>query len=284
MTAAGIDIASLREWIGREERSADVVSAELVRRLRATLDQEPGMPAAGEPAPAAVHWCLAPAVAPMSALGPDGHPARGGFLPPVPLPRRMWAGGELQFRDALRVGDAVERRSRVRDVRLKEGRTGTLCFVTVDHELVTGRGPALTERQDIVFRQASDGAAPPAAAAPAAPPRPDWRRVVRSDAVLLFRYSALTFNGHRIHYDRRYCLEEEGYPGLIVHGPLQASLLVEFAAGLRGTVPARFSFRALRPLIEGGELSLNAARREAGLALWIADQDGATTMAAEASW
>jgi 3-methylfumaryl-CoA hydratase len=287
MSAAGLEIAPLRDWIGREERSADTVTVELVRRLRATLDQEPGTPQPGEAAPAAVHWCLAPLVAPMAALGPDGHPVRGGFLPPVPLPRRMWAGGELAFSDRLRVGDAVERRSRIADIRAKEGRTGTLCFVTVEHEVSTGRGLALAERQDIVFRgAAADGAAAPdrAAPPPADTPRPEWRRVMRSDPVLLFRYSALTFNSHRIHYDRRYCLEEEGYAGLVVHGPLQATLLVEFAAGVRGALPARFGFRAVRPLIEGGEFSLNAARREAGLALWIADHDGATTMAAEASW
>ena len=181
-----------------------------------------------------MHWCLAPAVVPASELGPDGHPARGGFLPPVPLPRRMWAGGELEFFDTLRVGDEVTRTSRIKDVTMKTGSTGTLCFVAVDHELTTPRGTAIRERHDIVYRDVIAGCRrrPPSRAAP--PPVAQHRETHMADPVLLFRYSALTFNGHRIHYDRDYVTKVEGYPGLIFHGPMQAALQIEFAAKLRG--------------------------------------------------
>jgi len=148
------DIDHLRQWIGRTTQATDIVTAQLVKGLRATLFLPIGEPKAGEAAPFPVHWCLAPAVVPMSEFGPDGHPSRGGFLPPVPLPRRMWAGGELEFFDFLRVGDEVTRTSRIADVSLKSGSTGTLCFVAVDHEITTLRGTAIRERHNIVYRDA----------------------------------------------------------------------------------------------------------------------------------
>ena len=169
-------------------------------------------------------------------LGPDGHPTRGGFLPPVPLPRRMWAGGELEFFEPLRVGDDSKRTSRITDVTIKTGSTGTLCFVSVEHIVSTPRGMALRERQDIVYRDM--GGAAPSAKAPPPAPVAKHRESHVSDPVLLFRYSALTFNGHRIHYDRDYVTKVEGYPGLIFHGPLQAALIVEFAAKLHGGTAA----------------------------------------------
>ena len=170
----------------------------------------------------------------MSELGPDGHPARGGFLPPVPLPRRMWAGGELEFFDTLRVGDEVTRTSRIAEVTMKTGSTGVLCFVSVDHLVTTPRGTAIRERQDIVYRDVSTAAAAPAKPA-APPPTAQHRESHMADPVLLFRYSALTFNGHRIHYDRDYVTKVEGYPGLIFHGPMQAAL----AGGIRGQAARR---------------------------------------------
>jgi 3-methylfumaryl-CoA hydratase len=272
-----IDIAHLRQWIGRTEETRDLVTSRLVRGLLATLDRE------DDAVPAAIHWCLAPAIARQSLLGPDGHPERGGFLPPVPLPRRMWAGGALEFHDALRIGDDVTRRSRIADVQAKQGRSGNLCFVTVEHDYATARGPALTERQDIVYREAespthTDGGSEPPR------PAPRWQRKLTADAVMLFRYSALTFNGHRIHYDRSYCRKVEAYPGLVVHGPLQATLLVEHAVAARGATPRRFDFRAVRPLFDGTEFSLNAAEDGDGLSLWIADEAGRATMTATASW
>jgi 3-methylfumaryl-CoA hydratase len=221
-------------------------------------------------------------VFPMSELGPDGHPARGGFLPPVPLPRRMWAGGELEFLDTLCIGDEVTRRSEISDVTMKTGSTGALCFVTVAHLVTTARGIAIRERQDIVYRDLPSGAQP---AAKPPPPAAAHRESHMADPVLLFRYSALTFNGHRIHYDRDYVTKVEGYPGLVFHGPMQAALLVDFAARLRGgTAPKKFSYRGLQPLFDGSEFSVNANEAAAGMELWTANAADMPTMKASAEW
>ena len=275
-----LDIETLRGWIGRTDTASDEVTAQKAREMRVTLDQDAGTPQAGDAAILTAHWCLAQPTVPLRGVGPDGHPARGGFLPPVPLPRRMWAGGELHFRDAVRVGDAVTRTSRIADVVVKEGRTGTLCFVTVAHEISTPRGIALRERQDIVYRGVD---APAGGQGKSEPPRaPTWQETVDAGPVMLFRYSAITFNSHRIHYDRTYCREEEGYPGLVVHGPLQATLLVEFAARLLGRPPEVFSFRSVRPIFDGAPLTLNAVEGVEGLELWTADAEGRAAMLAHA--
>jgi 3-methylfumaryl-CoA hydratase len=277
------DLDHLRQWIGRTEKASDIVTAQLVRGLRATLFLEIGTPKPGDAAPFTVHWCLAQPVYPMSELGPDGHPARGGFLPPVPLPRRMWAGGELEFLEPLRVGDETTRTSRISDVTMKTGSTGALCFVSVEHLITTSRGLAIRERQDIVYRDVSPTAAPAKPAAP--PPAARHRESHLADPVLLFRYSALTFNGHRIHYDRDYVTKVEGYPGLIFHGPLQAALLVEFAAKLHGgAAPKKFSYRGVQPLFEGREFSVNANDTDAGMELWTANSAGQPTMKGTATW
>ena len=274
-----IDTNHLRQWIGRTEEKTDIVTAHLVKGLRATLFQEIGEPKAGDAAPLTAHWCLALPVAPMSEIGPDGHPTRGGFLPPVPLPRRMWAGGEIQFLRPLRVGDEATRTSRISDVTMKTGSTGVLCFVSVEHTVTTLRGTAIRERHDIVYRDMG-GAAP--ASPPKAPPPPPvakHRESHVSDPVLLFRYSALTFNGHRIHYDRDYVTKVEGYPGLIFHGP------IELAAKLHGgKAPAKFVYRGLQPLFDGSEFSVNASEISSGLDLWTANTRGEPTMRGTASW
>jgi 3-methylfumaryl-CoA hydratase len=278
-----LDLDHLRQWIARTTQVSDTVTAQLTKSLRATLFLEIGEPKVGDAAPITVHWCLGQPVVAMSELGPDGHPARGGFLPPVPLPRRMWAGGELEFVGALRVGDEVTRTSRIADVTLKTGSTGTLCFVAVDHLIATSRGTAIRERQDIVYRNVSPAA--PASVKPASPPAAQHRETHMADAVLLFRYSALTFNGHRIHYDRDYVTRVEGYPGLIFHGPMQAALMVEFAAKLRGgRVPKKFSYRGVQPLFEGSEFSVNANITDAGMELWTANSERQPTMKATAAW
>jgi 3-methylfumaryl-CoA hydratase len=283
MTEA-LDLDHLRQWIGRTEQVTDVVTAHLVKGLRATLFMEIGAPKPGDAAPSTAHWCLAQPVYPMSQLGPDGHPTRGGFLPPVPLPRRMWAGGELEFFEPLRVGDEMTRSSRISDVTMKSGSTGVLCFVSVEHEITTPRGTALRERQDIVYR---DMSAPQAVAPAKAPPPPvaKHRESHMADPVLLFRYSALTFNGHRIHYDRDYVTKVEGYPGLIFHGPMQAAFIVELAARLHGgTAPKKLGYRGLQPLFEGSEFSVNANDTPAGMELWIANSAGQPTMKGTATW
>jgi len=270
----------LQRWIGRTQSASDTVTAQLVKELRATLFLDVGDPERGDIAPATTHWCLAQPVASMDALGPDGHPARGGFLPPVPLPRRMWAGGELEFLMDLHIGDEVSRTSMIADITVKEGRTGVLCFVAVDHVIETLRGVAIRERQNIVYRDVT----PPRADEKSDTLVAEHKVEYPADPVLLFRYSALTFNGHRIHYDRDYVTKVEGYPGLIVHGPLQASLIVEMAERVRGQRPKLVSYRGVRPLFDGGMFSVNATNNDGGLSLWTADSSGQPTMTATAHW
>jgi 3-methylfumaryl-CoA hydratase len=285
--AEKLDIDHLRQWIGRTTEASDIVTAHLVMGLRATLFQEIGEPKTGDAAPWTTHWCLAQPVFPMAQLSQDGHPTRGGFLPPVPLPRRMWAGGELEFFEPLRVGDEAKRSSRITDVTMKTGSTGVLCFVSVEHLITTSRGTAIRERQDIVYRDMSgaQGAAPAKAPPPAPAPVAKHRETHMADPVLLFRYSALTFNGHRIHYDRDYVTKVEGYPGLVFHGPLQAAFIVELAAKLRGgKAPKKFSYRGLQPLFEGSEFSVNASESDAGMELWTANSAGQPTMKGTATW
>jgi 3-methylfumaryl-CoA hydratase len=280
-----LDLDHLRQWIGRTTEVSDIVTAQLTKGLRATLFQEIGEPRPGDAAPFTTHWCLGQPVYPMSELGPDGHPTRGGFLPPVPLPRRMWAGGELEFIDPLRVGDVAKRSSRISDVTMKAGSTGVLCFVSVQHGVTTSRGVAIRERQDIVYRDVSGTAQAAPAKSPPPPPVAQHQEKHVSDPVLLFRYSALTFNGHRIHYDRDYVTKVEGYPGLIFHGPLQASFIVELAAKLHGgQPPKKLSYRGVQPLFEGSEFSINANTGDNGMELWVADAEGQPTMKGTATW
>ena len=236
-----------REWVGRTESRDDVVAAAPLVSLAALLDRDDPPPRAGDAAPPLAHWLYFLPSYRQSEAGPDGHAARGGFLPPVPLPRRMWAGSRLEFLRPLRVGSAVKRVSRIADVVPKHGRSGALVFVTVRHEVSDDRGLVLTDEHDIVFRGETALANAPTPAPAAAP----WQREIRPDPLLLFRYSAVTFNGHRIHYDHPYVTRVEGYPGLVVHGPLIATLLVDL---LRRNLPqaalATYSFRALRPLFD----------------------------------
>ena len=271
MDETELDLDRLRSWIGRTERQRDLLTARLVTAYRATLLDDARPAELGEAAPPGMHACLAPPIAPMSALGPDGHPARGGFLPPIPLPRRMWAGSRIRFLDALLVEDDVERQSTVIEVSAKRGRSGPLCFVTVEHVYSTSRGEAVREEQDIVYRGLDASPTPPGPTAPAAvESEVELRRVVDASPVLLFRYSALTFNGHRIHYDRRHAVEAEGYSGLVVHGPLQAALLLLLAAGARreGRV-RRFEWRGRRPLLDSEPIVLCGAWRDGTtLDLW----------------
>ncbi|MFJ2211530.1 MaoC family dehydratase N-terminal domain-containing protein [Streptomyces sp. NPDC101062] len=269
-------------WKGRREEAEDTLSADTASRLAATLDHAPAGTGA---APLLAHWlCFLPG-APHSDLGPDGHPRRGGFLPPVRLPRRMWAGGDLRFPRALRTGVPVRRTSVVADVRESEGRSGPLVFVTVDHELRQEGALVLTERQDIVYRAAAGPAGSVAAQErpPEETPAPGiWQRSLVPDPVLLFRYSALTFNAHRIHYDRPYARQEEGYPGLVVHGPLTATLLLDLYVRQRpGARVTGFRFRGVRPAFDGRELTLHATPTGSGAVLYAADDRGRTVMSAE---
>ncbi len=283
-----LDLTRLRAWIGREEIAGDMLTPALAERFHAALDL-PGVPAAeGEVAPRLIHFCLCQPAVPTAGLGNDGHPRTGGFLPPVPLPRRMWAASELRFTGDLRVGDEVRRRSRISDVTAKEGRSGTLCFVTVEHEISVGARVVIAERQSLVYRAADVApAAQPVAAAPG-PAAEAGETVEVRDATppLLFRYSALTFNAHRIHYDLPYAMQEEGYPGLVVHGPLQATLLLHLAARCRdGRPPDEFEFRAASPLFVQDPLMLHAGAVQGDrLDLWTARPQGPYAMRAVAKW
>jgi 3-methylfumaryl-CoA hydratase len=239
----------------------------------------------GDPLPPPWHWTLCVPAARQSAIGPDGHPARGGFLPPVPLPRRMWAGGRLTFPQPLRVGEAVQRRSQVVSVEHKCGRSGELVFVLVRHEFHGALGLAITEEHDIVYRDLPVAGAPAPASTPA-PAEASWQRDIAPDDVLLFRYSALTFNGHRIHYDRRYVTEVEGYPGLVVHGPLIATLLLDL---LRRKLPdatiAAFEFKAVKPLFDIAPFSVHGQPEADGrtVRLWARDAEGWLAMSGVAT-
>lgn len=278
-----IDLAHLGGWIGGTELVEETVSPDLVRRFAATMDLEADRAEPGDPVPRLLHFCLCQPPVAGRLLGPDGHPAKGGFLPPVPLPRRMWAGGEIRFHGDLRVGDIVRRRSRVIAIDARVGRTGPLCFVTVSHAFEVGGTVLVEERQDIVYRTGEDASAPAKVEEAA---RGDSSVGIVIDPVLLFRYSALTFNSHRIHYDRRYAIEEERYPGLVVHGPLQATLLLNYAALRRGGEPPNhFIFRSRSSLFDHDDIGLHASGlAEGGLKLWTARAGGPVAMSAEARW
>ncbi|MDP3515268.1 MAG: MaoC family dehydratase N-terminal domain-containing protein [Sulfuritalea sp.] len=274
----------LRSWIGRREQVDDLITPSRVAALAATLDRNDPAPMPGDPLPPPWHWTLCVPAARQSALGADGHPARGGFLPPVPLPRRMWAGGRLTFPQPLRVGEAVQRRSQVISVERKSGRSGDLVFVLVRHEFHGAQGLAITEEHDIVYRDLPT-AVSSSPTLVAAPDDGVWQRQIVPDDVLLFRYSALTFNGHRIHYDRRYVTEVEGYPGLVVHGPLIATLLLDLLRrNLPGADIAAFEFKAHKPLFDIAPFSVHGQPEADGktVRLWARDAEGWLAMSASA--
>jgi len=279
-----LNLDYLREWRGKSESRSDQVTAAPIAALSATLDRDDPYPEPGDPLPPLWHWLYFLPVPRQSELGPDGHAKRGGFLPPVPLPRRMFAGDRVQFHRPLRVGESISRLSRILDVNLKQGRSGPLVFVVVRHEISDGEGIAVVEEHDIVYRESSKANDP--AAAPQKPPSAAaWTREIRPDDVLLFRYSALTFNGHRIHYDRRYATQVEGYPGLVVHGPLIATLLLDLLRrNLGDATIASLSFRAIRPLFDITPFHVCGKVASDGKAvqLWAADSDGWLAMDATA--
>lgn len=279
-----LDIAHLQEWTGRSESRDDIVAPVPVAALAATLDRDEALPQTGDALPPLWHWLYFLPISRLSEAGPDGHPKRGGFLPPVPLPRRMWAGGRLTFLQPLKVGDAMTRVSRIVSVDGKQGRSGALVFVTVRHEISNAAGLAVTEEHDIVYRDPPAPDAPPAK--PVAAPRdPEWQRRIHPDPVLLFRYSALTFNSHLIHYSRDYVTTVEGYPGLVVHGPLIATLLMDL---LRREMPdavvSEFAFRAVSPLFDVADFDVCGKPSADGksVELWAQNTEGGLAMSATA--
>lgn len=282
-----VDIAHLKTWIGKSEARTDWIAPFPANALAATLDRDDPAYAEGMDLPAMWHLVYCLPAARISKLGYDGHPAKGGFLPPVPLPRRMWAGGRFEFKRPLKIGSRVTRTATVLDVSHKAGRTGSLVFVTARFEFCDEHGVAMTEERDIVYREpvvAVPGAA--VAAVTRAPESAAFERIIHPDPVLLFRYSALTFNGHRIHYDQPFATKQEGYPGLIVHGPLLATLLVDLVRREmpKATVRA-FAFRAVAPLFDTAGFAVCGAPSDDGttIKLWARGADGALAMEATAT-
>ncbi|GEQ77590.1 hypothetical protein CTTA_4595 [Comamonas testosteroni] len=277
-----IDLEFLRTWIGKEVISDDVLSSRHARLMAATLSLQQESLVDGAALPPLWHWLYFLEGLPASELGRDGHPARGGFLPPVPLANRMWAGGSLEFHTPVALGSNVRKRSYVSSIEHKRGRSGDLVFVTVRHELLDGDKVAITEDHDIVYKQPT----PPGATSSTAPvmPAPSHSESFEANSTMLFRYSALTFNGHRIHYDQDYCREVEGYANLVVHGPLQATVLAGLAARLGQRPLKRFRYRGMRPNLLGTPLLVNAAPDGDALILWTALPDGSVSMQAEAAF
>jgi 3-methylfumaryl-CoA hydratase len=278
MSAISPDGQSFADWIGRSRQRTDVLTARIADEYRATLAPHlaelPG-------APLGSHWALAPEIEAAAELGPDGHPRLGLHLPPLPFARRMWAGGELRLEAPLQVGDEVVKTSVIEDIAFKSGATGPLAFVTMRHAYEVKGKRVISERQDIVYRTPSGEAGKPTLA-PSAEPLASF--TVEATPTLLFRYSAFTFNGHRIHYDLPYATGVEGYAGLVVHGPMQAALMLNAAAMALGHAPASFRYRGLSPLIAGAPFRIEAMRAEGGgMTTRVVSSAGAVTMSGAAS-
>lgn len=264
-----------KAWVGRTETKIDVATAAPVSGLAALLDY--AEPPWGDEVPPLGHWFYFLPHTRQSEIDRDGHARRGGFLPPIELPRRMWAGSRLVFHHPIKIGAAIERQSRILDVVPKSGSSGALVFLKLRHEIFADGVPAITEEQDVVYREpAKPGAAPAAGAGPQLTAQNT--RTIRPDSVMLFRYSALTFNGHRIHYDREYASAEEGYPGLVVHGPLIATLLVDhFLRHKPGARVTKFDIRLQAPLFDTETFDVCMNETSSNVELWSARRDGAVS-------
>lgn len=274
-------MTSLTDWVGRSEERQDVLASQPCRFMQATLSHEPSLKD-GDAVPPLWHWLYFLEAKPLHLLGRDGHPARGEFLPPVSLPRRMWAGGRFEFHQPLILGAEATKRSTIKSIMEKDGRSGPLCFVTVVHEVFQNDALALHEEHDIVYREDPRPDAP-TPMPQAAPSHAAFSEPVQPSEVMLFRYSALTFNGHRIHYDGNYARQVEGYEGLVFHGPLTATLLVDLAMRQTGKTPRRFDFRGTAPLAGLAAFDIQGQNRDAHeVALWAKRSDGALAMSATA--
>ena len=284
----------LRQWVGRTEAHQDLATAWPLAALSATLDRDDPPLCEGDAIPEGWHWSYFLETALARELAHDGHPKRGGFLPPVTLPRRMWAGGRLDFRRPIKVGERMSRESEILSVESKSGNSGNLVFVTVRHTLSVAAEIAVVEEHDIVYRDAAIPGAPKTPAAPASAPAPGkpspanalWRHEVMPDEAMLFRYSALIFNAHRIHYDIDYCRKQEGYPGLIVHGPLQTILLLDLSRRNAGRPVRRLDYRALSPVFHNEKLTVGGIPAADGESaqLWTAGPSGNIAMTGTAHY
>ena len=275
-----IDIEYLRIWVGREHSVADDLNSFPARALAAALDHA-SLPGTGEALPPSWHWLYFLDTPTASVTGPDGHPKKGGFLPPVPLPRRMWAAGNLHIEQPLILGTPAEKKSTIRSVELKEGKSGALVFVNIEHALHQNGRRCILEEQNVVYRDMpTTSVLPPGEVAPR---DADWVKTITPDPVLLFRFSALTYNCHRIHYDREYATKEEFYPALVVHGPLLATLLLDhISANVKDKRVGRFSFRAVRPTFDTAPFAVSGKREGDQVSLWTTDAEGFVGMTAKA--
>lgn len=275
-----IDIEHLQQWVGRSDTREQHLDPFPARALAGLLDRSE-IPVEGDLLPLAWHWLYFLDSPSREGTGVDGHPKRGGFLPPVPLPRRMWAAGELTLHKSLRLGLSGRKTSTVRAVELKQGKAGALVFVTVAHEIEQNGQPCISELQHIVYREAPV-ALTPLPPGEITPTDANWSRELLPDPVMLFRFSALTYNSHRIHYDRDYAIHQEFYPALVVHGPLLATLLLDLLASKEPAAaqPEYFSFRAQRPAFDTERLHLHVRKTADGAKLWTADTSGMVGMTA----
>lgn len=282
-----MDMPDIAEWTGRTDEKTGSISPAQAAQLHATLgDPDHPAPGEGDVMPPLWHWCAFVPTVPMAELGRDGHPRLGGFLPPVPLQRRMWASADLRFVRPLHVGEALTRRSVIRSVEEKTGAAGPLVLVTVAHEVHGRAGLAVEEVQNIVYLDIPDSYSPPRKRP--MPEAPLLHETREASEVLLFRYSAVTFNAHRIHIDLPYAREVERYPGLVVHGPLQATWLIQAARRVRGEWPTGFAFRGVHPMLlvrgESPLVDIMAEPRDAGGLTLYAGQAGHQCTQATASW
>jgi 3-methylfumaryl-CoA hydratase len=269
-------------WIGRETTADDTIAPGPARALWASLEAGDDEPLAGQPLPPLWHWLYFWELTPRARLGPDGHAALGGFLPPLGQVRRMWAGSRVAFHRPLVIGATASRRTTIADITAKQGRSGALTFVMLRHEIADRDGIAITEEQDLVYRDPGTG---PAKAGEPAPDGGDRIERWTADPVLLFRYSALTFNSHRIHYDAPYAKGQEGYPGLVVHGPLLATLMAGAAQRHRaGAALTRFSFRAASPVFAGEPISIHVAGDNGGARVWVRNSEGGLAASGRVEW
>jgi 3-methylfumaryl-CoA hydratase len=273
------DFDRLKDWIGRKESASDVATAWPVAAMAATFDRRDPEPRHGDAIAPGWHWLYFLEAKPASELAADGHPKRGGFLPPVPLPRRMWAGGRIEFQRPLRVGDALRRDSEILAVEPKHGKSGSLVFVTVRHTIHAAGALAVVEEHDIVYREAAKPTDPAPQPKPA-PVSAQWRREIEPNPVLLFRFSALTFNGHRIHYDLDYVRDEERYPGLIVHGPMQTLLMLDLCRRNTDRPVRKLDYRALHPVFHTERMTINGnpAGDDSKIDVWTANGAGSYAM------
>ena len=279
-----VDIDHLRKWIGKIDNVTDYVTPIVEQRYRATLNMDIGNPKDGEPVTSGLHWMLGWNLVKNDELGVDSHPALGEFLPPVPLPRRMWAGSEIKVLKPIRVGDKVVKQSTVADIQVKEGRTGLLCFVTAEYNFLVNDEVTINEKHNIVYRDISKSGGG-SGYSKEIPERADLSEKIFMHSTILFRYSAIGFVGHRIHYDHPYTVNEENYPGLIVHGPLQATYLLRAAEKLMGKQVKSFTHKVMAPVFANSEYVVGVDKMDDGsVSCWGATKEFGVTMRAEAKF